>query len=399
MSSRYACRICTENLVDVFIDLGSAPPSNAYLSDPDAPETWLPLRVYSCGNCGLVQLPDHASAEDVFGGEYLYFSSYSASWVEHARQFAVRVVERFKPDLVIELASNDGYCLRHFQQLGVDVLGVEPAPNVARVAIDRGVPTLRRFFGREVAEQLVRDGVRPDVVYGANVLAHVPDLHDFVGGAAELVTDDGVVIFEFPHLLRLVEDCQFDTIYHEHYSYFSLHAVRRVLREHGLFLYDVEHLTTHGGSVRVYASKGTRIVSDALSRSLDAEADARLTASDTREAFQRRARGAADDLLRFLLDAGGRVAAYGAAAKGNTLLNYARVRGDLVRFAVDDNPHKQGRYLPGSRIPVVPPGILEASANELDYVLVMPWNLHAEIAKKFEHLDVEAVSPVDVGSW
>ena len=379
------CRLCSAPLRSTFVDLGVQPFANAYLK-PEAlhrPETFYPLHAWVCDACLLVQLEAFESPETIFG-DYAYFSSYSASWLRHAEQYATMARERFaltRDALVVEVASNDGYLLRNFTAAGIPVLGIEPARNVAAEAERNGIPTRAEFFGRALARRLVDEGVRADLLIGNNVLAHVPDLDDFVGGLAILLRPQGTLTMEFPHLMRLIEQGQFDTIYHEHFSYFSLLAAERAFAAHGLHLYDVEELSTHGGSLRVYVGHGVRPPSASLEALRRAEEAAGMHRLETYTGFGPTAARVKRDLLRFLVDAraaGRRVVGYGAPAKGNTLLNYCGVRTDLLDFTVDRSPHKQGCFLPGTRIPVLAPeAILEARP---EYVLILPWNLRDEIA-------------------
>lgn len=383
-----ACRACGAPLERVFVDLGSSPLANSYLSteDLERPEPFYPLTVRVCERCWLCQLPEVARPEQIFT-DYAYFSSYSSTWVEHARRYAEAMLERFglgAASQVVEIASNDGYLLRHFRDRGVPVLGVEPAANVAEAARAIGIPTEVRFFGREAAADLAARGFAADLLLGNNVLAHVPDLADFVGGLAALLKPAGVLTMEFPHLVRLVEGNQFDTIYHEHYSYLSLVAVERVFATHGLELFDVEELATHGGSLRVFARRrdgAARERAAAVDQLLERERTAGVETLAWYEAFAERVRETKRKLLTFLIEArraGKRVAGYGAPAKGNTLLVYCGIRGDFVDFTVDRSPHKQGRYLPGSRIPIrAPEAIFE---EKPDFVLILPWNLRDEIS-------------------
>ncbi len=370
------------------VDLGSSPLANSFLSaaDLERPECWYPLCVYVCERCWLAQLPAVATPEAIFG-DYAYFSSYSTSWVEHARRYCDAMVERFDLDAssrVVEVASNDGYLLRHFVARGVPVLGIEPAANVAAAAVAAGVPTEVRFFGRATAAELVGRGCAADLLLGNNVLAHVPDLNDFVAGLARLLTPGGVLTMEFPHLERLVEGHQFDTIYHEHFSYFSFVAVERVFAAHGLALFDVEELPTHGGSLRVFAQRADSgrqpraAAVDALARR---ERERGVESAAYYQAFAERVRETKRKLLEFLIRekrAGRSIVAYGAPAKGNTLLVYCGIRADFLDFTVDRSPHKQGRFLPGTRLPIhAPERIFE---HRPDYVLILPWNLREEIS-------------------
>jgi SAM-dependent methyltransferase len=386
-----SCRFCAAPLSLVLADLGSSPLANSYLTAEAlaGAEKRYPLTVYVCERCWLAQLPEAASPEEIFAADYAYFSSYSASWVEHARRYCEAMIERFgfgADSQVIEVASNDGYLLRHFVTRGVPVLGVEPAANCAEAARAIGVPTEVRFFGLEAARDLAARGFAADLLLGNNVLAHVPELNDFVAGLAHLLKPTGVLTLEFPHLVRLVAENQFDTIYHEHFSYFSLASVERVLAAHGLELFDVEELPTHGGSLRLYGQRRGEGDQPVGERVLDLRRREREAGVETRayyEAFAERVRETKRKLLTFLIGAkraGKSIAAYGAAAKGNTLLNYCGVGTDFVGYVVDANPHKQGRWLPGSRIPIhAPAKIFETRP---DYVLILPWNLEAEITEQ-----------------
>lgn len=394
MTPSLACRHCGAPLSRVFCDLRASPPSNSFLRPDDLlrGETAYPLRVYLCDACTLVQLPEHAPAEAIFD-DYAYFSSYSESWLAHARAYCDMIAGRLGlggDSLVVELASNDGYLLQYLRARGIPVLGIDPSRNVAAAAEARGVPTLVDFFGRRLARRLRQEGRAADLILGNNVLAHVPDVNDFVGGIRELLAPGGVVTMEFPHVVRLVEDVQFDTIYHEHFSYFSLHTARRIFAAAGLTIFDVEELPTHGGSLRIFARHRenealpvSRAVLDLAAR----EAAGGYDRPQGYEGFEDKVRRIKRDLLRFLLDLrerGERIVGYGAPAKGNTLLNYCGIGTDLLDYTVDRNPMKQGRYLPGTRIPVREP---EAIAQDKpDYVLVLPWNIRAEIMGQLAHI-------------
>jgi hypothetical protein len=391
------CRFCGAPLTQVFVDLGASPLANSYLEPADLArsEAFYPLCVYVCGECLLVQLPEEERPEAIFS-DYAYFSSYSDSWLRHARVYAESMIERFGfggDHQVIEIASNDGYLLRWFKEWGVPVLGVEPAGNVAAAAEAAGIPTAVRFFGAATARELVAGGKRADLLVGNNVLAHVPDLNDFVAGLKLLLAPAGVLTMEFPHLLRLMAEDQFDTIYHEHYSYFSFATVLKVFAAHGLTLFDVEELPTHGGSLRIYArhdEDAARPVGERVADLLAREAAAGLGNLETYRSFGERVRRVKWGLLRFLIEtreAGKSIAGYGAPAKGNTLLNYCGIRTDLLDYTVDRSPHKQGRYLPGVRIPIHGPDRLRETRP--DYVLILPWNLKEEIVEQM----------ADVRSW
>jgi len=385
------CRFCQAPLSEVLIDLGHAPISNAFLDERQLaePETHFPLKVLVCSACRLAQTADYEKPAALFTDSYVYFSSFSTSWLDHARRYVEAVTARFglgPASQVVELASNDGYLLQYFHARGIPVLGVEPAANTAAAAQAKGITTVVDFFGMRLAERLAAEGRRADLLLGNNVLAHVPDIGDFVGGMALLLKPDGVITMEFPHLMRLVEHNQFDTIYHEHYSYLSLTAVRRVFESRGLALFDVEELPTHGGSLRIYARHAAcarHPATPRLAALLRREQESGLETPDYYRGLQPRALAAKLQLLEFLVAqkrAGRTVAAYGAAAKGNTLLNYCGVTRDLVACVADASPHKQGKYLPGSHIPVVTPGALRALRPDL--VLILPWNLQDEITRQ-----------------
>lgn len=356
----------------------------------DRMEPFYPLRVFVCSACFLVQIREYVAAEDIYG-DYAYFSSFSTSWLEHARRYAQQMIARFGLDAssrVIEVASNDGYLLQYFVEQGIPALGIEPAANVAKAAREKGIETVVRFFGRRFAQELADSGVRADLLLGNNVLAHVPDLNGFVAGLKILLARDGVVTMEFPHLMRLIEQNQFDTIYHEHFSYLSFMIVCRVFREHGLTVFDVDELPTHGGSLRVYArhdGDGDRPVASAVDNLLQREQDAGYGELATYLQFRVKAEAAKRALLRFLIEAkeeGRRIAGYGAPGKGNTLLNYCGIRTDFLDYTVDRSPHKQGMYLPGTRIPIHSPEKIEETRP--DYVLILPWNLKDEIMDQLQ---------------
>lgn len=388
MTDRY-CRFCQAPVDQPFVDLGSTPLANAYLTEADLarPEPSYPLRAFVCTQCWLVQADSFVPPEDIFS-HYAYFSSYSDSWVEHARRFTEMARRRFGLDStshVIEVASNDGYLLKHFVSAGVPVLGIEPAGNVAEVARAIGVPTEARFFGRETAADLVARGLSADLVIGNNVLAHVPDINDFVGGFARVLKPDGVISLEFPHLLRLIEGVQFDTVYHEHFYYLSLLAVETVLAAHGLKVFDVEELPTHGGSLRVLACRSGSAAHPAGAGLAKVRADeqaAGLDRVETYAAFQRRVTPIRDGLRAFLDGArasGRSVVAYGAAAKGNTLLNVCGVGTDRIAYVVDRNPAKQDHFLPGSHLPIYAPERI--AETRPDYLLILPWNIRDEVMR------------------
>lgn len=388
------CRFCSAAITLRLVDLGSAPPSNAYLTK-DAlgkAESWFPLSVVVCEKCWLVQT-EYSPAEALFDPEYAYFSSFSESWLAHAERSVAEARERFglgPSSHVVEVAANDGYLLQFVKRRGIPCTGIEPTRSTADAARKKGIPIVEEFFGTALAERLVRDGKAADATFANNVLAHVPDILDFVRGFRVLLKDDGVAQFEFPHLVKMIEDVSFDTIYHEHYSYLSLTAVQRIFDEAGLSLFDVATLSTHGGSLRVFAQRkdtGRRPVTERLTSLLAKEASAGVKTPAYYGRFQVETDRIKDDFLRFLLDAkkaGKKVVGYGAAAKGNTLMNYAGVRPDLVGFVVDRNPAKQDKFLPGSRIPIVP----EARIREErpDYVVLFPWNLKTELDQQLAYV-------------
>jgi len=391
------CRHCGQELRHSFLDLGSSPPSNAYLKRDDLsrPEIYYPLRVRICESCWLAQTEDYAGADELFNAEYAYFSSTSTTWLDHAARYVAGIVPRLgltPSSFVIEIASNDGYLLKHFVARGIPCLGIEPTASTAAVAERAGIPVSREFFGERLGRDLAASGRRADLIIGNNVYAHVPDINDFTRGVQAALKPGGTVTFEFPHLLSLLESCQFDTVYHEHFSYLSLDAVRRIFEAVGLRVWDAEELPTHGGSLRVYGCHDAddRPATAAVARILEMETLAGLRTLRPYLEFQVRAEQIKDDLLSHLIAAkraGKRVAAYGAAAKGNTLLNFAGVRSDLVAFVCDAAPSKQGMFMPGSRIPIVPPG--ELARRRPDEVLILPWNLASEVMRQQQPL-VEA---------
>lgn len=394
MTCSIACRGCGAPLCAPFLDLGPTPLANSYLAPDDLvrAEPFYPLGVYICAKCFLMQVPPVQSPEAIFG-DYAYFSSYSTTWLAHAEAYARRMVDDLSLDsrsLVIEIASNDGYLLRPFQQRGIPVLGVEPARNVARVAQARGIPTLVDFFGARLADDLSRTGRQADLLVGNNVLAHVPDLDDFVDGLRRVLKPGGLITLEFPHVLRLIEENQFDTIYHEHLSYLSLAVVSTLFQRHGLTVVDVEELPTHGGSLRVHGrhrDDPTAPPTGRVAGLIAAEEAAGLTTLEYYQRFARRVHETKRALLELLITtkrSGATVVAYGAAAKGNTLLNYCGVRTDFVEYAVDRNPHKQGRYLPGTRIPIFAPERISETRPE--FVLILPWNLRTEITRQLSEI-------------
>jgi hypothetical protein len=392
MSSGHVCRLCGANLTHSFVDLGMSPLCESYLAADaiDAPETFYPLRVLLCTECLLVQLPAYVSGEHIFS-DYAYFSSYSTSWVAHARRYADEMTAKLGLDgdsLVTEVASNDGYLLQHFLASGIPVLGVEPAGNVAAVAIERGVRSVVEFLGPETGKRIAAEYGQADLVAGNNVFAHVPDIRGFADGLRALVKETGLVTLEFPHLLRLIERRQYDTIYHEHFSYLSLLTASRALEVAGLRVVDVEELATHGGSLRVHArpTEAAASPSARVKAVLDLEEAAGLHTVEGHQGFAGDVLKIKSDLLSFLIEAaaeGKTVAGYGAPGKGNTLLNHCGIRADLLSYTVDRSPYKQGMFLPGTHIPIHAPEKIEETKP--DYILVLPWNLREEISTQLEY--------------
>jgi len=388
------CRFCQTPLHAVFLDLGSAPPSNAFLNadELNTPEMYFPLRLYTCSECHLVQVDEVQKHDALFSGDYVYFSSYSRTWLAHAERYVARTVERLGLDpnsLVMEIASNDGYLLQYVKARGIPCIGIEPTAGTAAAARERGIETIEQFLGERFAREFAATRRAADLVIANNVLAHVPDLNDFVCGLGAVLAPNGVVTAEFPHLLQLVAQRQFDTIYHEHFSYFSFHTAQRVFAAHGLRIWDVEELPTHGGSLRLWAcrDKATHRDTPAIAALLAKESAAGMLAMDYYHGFQPVADGIKNNFLAFLINVkhnGKQVVGYGAAAKGNTLLNYAGVRSDLLGYVVDASPHKQGRYLPGSRIPVVAESRIRESRP--DFVVILPWNLREEITAQLGYI-------------
>lgn len=389
------CRHCAADLSLPMVDLGSSPPSNAYLTEAtlDAPETWYPLRVLVCTTCWLAQTEDFAKRDAFFSNDYAYFSSFSDSWLSHSRSYVDAMVARYGlgPDsLAIEVASNDGYLLQYVREAGVGALGIEPTRSTAAAARAKGVETIEEFFGAVLADRLVAEGRSADLTVANNVLAHVPDINDFARGFAIVLKPAGVATFEFPHLLRLLAETQFDTVYHEHYSYLSLTAIERVFAAAGLQIFDVEELATHGGSLRVFAQRadtGRRAVTGRPAAVLVAEEAAGMRTPQPYLALQTRAERIADAFGAFLIDAkaaGKQVAGYGAAAKGNTLLNFAGVRPHLLPWIVDRNPAKAGKFVPGMRIPIVSEERLREERP--DYVVILPWNLTDEVTRQLDYI-------------
>ena len=389
------CRHCHTELTLPLVDLGSAPPSNAYLTHATlhAPEKYFPLRVLVCTECWLTQTEDFADAGELGSAVYAYFSSFSTTWLKHAEKYVDDMSQRFALNVnsrIVEVAANDGYLLQFAKARGIPCLGIEPTTSTADAARAKGIEIVEEFFGVALATKLVAQGRQADLTAANNVLAHVPDINDFVSGFATLLKPAGVATFEFPHLMRLVTENQFDTIYHEHYSYLSLIAVKRIFEHNGLSVFDVEELPTHGGSLRIYAQRrdsGLQALSPRVAALLESETAAGMDGEAFYAGFQARANKVKNDLLVFLIEAqraGKSVAGYGAAAKGNTLLNYAGIRPDLIHFVVDRNPAKQDKFLPGCRVPIVAEAHLKQSRP--DYVIILPWNLRAEVVEQLAYI-------------
>ena len=388
------CRFCSSSLKHTLVDLGMSPLCESYLTADqlNQMEAFYPLHVYVCAECFLVQLEEYVSPNDIFS-EYAYFSSFSDSWLQHSKNYTDLMVERFginPKSFVVELASNDGYLLQYFVQKGISVLGVEPAANVAKSAIEKGVPTLIKFFGEKLAREMVNEGKGADLIIGNNVLAQVPDLNDFVKGMKILLKPGGVITMEFPHLMRLIEENQFDTIYHEHFSYFSFIAVEKIFSYHGLNLFDVEKLTTHGGSLRIYASHrddNTNPVGERVTNLKKREVAGGLTSLNYYFSFGEKVKETKRKLLEFLIKVkreGKSVCGYGAPGKGNTLLNYCGIRTDFLEYTVDRNPYKHGKFTPGTHIPIFPPDKIQETRP--DYLFILPWNFKDEIMKQMSYI-------------
>jgi len=389
------CRFCKTELKHVFIDLVNSPASNSFITEQqlNEPEVFYPLKVYTCHKCFLVQVDEYKKSDAIFNSDYVYFSSYSTTWLAHAREYTNRMIERFgynSNSQVIEIASNDGYLLQYFHQKGIPVLGIEPTANTAKVAVEKGVNTLVDFFGVRLASELKAKNMQADLLLGNNVLAHVPDIVDFVKGLKLALKPQGVVTMEFPHLMQLVENNQFDTIYHEHFSYLSFGTVQRIFSAQGLELFDVEELPTHGGSLRIYGKHQedtSKPVSPAVAALLQKEDSKGMNTMAWYSNFQQKALTVKLDLTELLLQLkrdNVTVAAYGAAAKGNTLLNYCGIKNDLIDFVVDANPNKQGKWLPASHIPVMNEAHLKETKPQ--YVIILPWNLKEEITRQLAYI-------------
>lgn len=388
------CRYCKHELSHEFVDLGFSPPSNAFLKNEqlNAPETYYPLKIMVCEACFLVQIDEFAKHDDIFNADYAYFSSFSTSWLAHAKAYTEMMTQRFglnSESQVMEIASNDGYLLQYFQAKNIPVLGIEPTANTAAVAIEKGIESVIDFFGVRLATELAKTR-KADVLLGNNVLAHVPDINDFVGGMKIVLAEKGVITMEFPHLLQLIDKNQFDTIYHEHFSYLSFSTVQKIFESKGLVMFDVEEIPTHGGSLRIYAKHqedDNQAISPNVTALLAKEKAFGLTDLAIYQNYQAKADKVKDDFLAFLIQAkkeGKSVIGYGAAAKGNTLLNYAGIRKDLIHYVVDASPYKQNKFLPGVHIPVLSQA--KISETKPDYVVILPWNLKEEISQQLSFI-------------
>lgn len=388
------CRFCNTKLKHQVVSLGSSPLSNSFLTEEQLQksESFYPLEVYVCDNCFLVQLQEFESPEHIFS-DYAYFSSYSDTWLKHAEEYVNKMIHSYSMDhksFAVEIASNDGYLLQYFVKAGIPVLGIEPAANVAEVARQKGIPTVTIFFGSTTAVRLAQEKKKADLLLGNNVLAHVPDINDFVVGLKILLAPQGVITMEFPHLMRLMEEVQFDTIYHEHFSYLSFMTVEKIFSAHGLDLFDVEELSTHGGSLRIYArhkDDDTKLISSRVHELRQTEIDAGYADINFYLNFDNKVKAIKRNILKFLIKAkeeGKSIVGYGAPAKGNTLLNYCGIRTDFIGYTVDRNPHKQSRYLPGSHIPIFSPE--KVKETRPDYLFILPWNLKDEIMEQMNHI-------------
>ena len=389
------CRYCKKELTHEFADLGFSPPSNSFLTEAqlNEPETFFPLKIMVCDQCFLVQIDEFAKHDDIFSSDYAYFSSFSSGWLAHAKAYTEMMTARFgfnSSSQVIEIASNDGYLLQYFKEKNIPVLGIEPTANTAAAAKEKGIDSVVDFFGVRLAKKLAGENIKADLLLGNNVLAHVPDINDFAEGLKILLKPTGVITFEFPHLLQLIDKNQFDTIYHEHFSYLSLIAVQQIFESKGLELFDVEEVTTHGGSLRIFAKHGEDLsqeISPRVKQMLEKEEAFGLKDISVYRDFQQKAEKVKNDFTAFLISAkneGKRVAAYGAAAKGNTLLNFAGTKKDLLAFVVDASPHKQNKYLPGVHIPVV--NEEKIKTDKPDYIVILPWNLKEEISFQLKYV-------------
>jgi C-methyltransferase C-terminal domain/Putative zinc binding domain/Methyltransferase domain len=389
------CRFCKTELDNVFIDLVNSPASNSFLTAEqlNEPETFYPLKVYTCPQCFLVQVDEYKKSDAIFDSDYVYFSSFSTSWLQHAKAYTDMMAERFgfnERSQVIEIASNDGYLLQYFKEKNIPVLGIEPTANTAAAAKEKGIDSVGDFFSTKLATALTAKNIKADLLLGNNVLAHVPDIVDFVGGMKIILKETGVITMEFPHLMQLVDNNQFDTVYHEHFSYLSFYTVKQIFESQGLEMFDVQEIPTHGGSLRIFAkhkNDSSKPISENVATLLKKEAGKGMTGLAYYDHFQQQALTIKLDITEFLIDqkrAGKKVAAYGAAAKGNTMLNYCGIKSDLIEFVVDANPHKQNKFLPASHIPVVNEQYLKDAKP--DFVIIFPWNLKDEITKQLSYI-------------
>jgi len=389
------CRFCKTPLTHEFIDLGESPPSNSYLLKEELSEheNYFLLKLFVCENCFLVQIDEHKKATEIFNKEYAYFSSFSTSWLAHAKAYTEMMVARFhfnSKSQIIEIASNDGYLLQYFKEKNISVMGIEPTANTAAVAKEKGIESVIDYFGTSLAKKLITKNIYADLLLGNNVLAHVPNINDFVGGMKIILKKDGIITMEFPHLYQMVEQNQFDTIYHEHFSYLSFTTVRKIFAAQGLELFDVQEIPTHGGSLRIFAKHSenkNQPISDNVEKLLLKEKNAGMNEINYYKGFQEKAIKVKNDLLKFLLEQKRNkknIAAYGAAAKGNTLLNYCGIKNDLINFVVDASPHKQGKYMPASHIPIV--NEAEIRNSKPDFIIILPWNIKDEIMKQLSYV-------------
>jgi len=400
------CRFCKTELTNLFIDLVNSPASNSFLTreELNEPETFYPLKVYTCHHCFLVQIDEYKKSDEIFNNKYVYFSSYSSSWLHQAKNYTEMMMKRFgynEHSQIIEIASNDGYLLQYFKEKNIPVLGIEPTENTAEVARQKGIPSINEFFGEKLAKELISKNIKADLLLGNNVLAHVPDIVDFVKGLKIMLNPDGVITMEFPHLMQLVDNNQFDTIYHEHFSYLSFYTVKQIFESAGLEMFDVDEIPTHGGSLRIYAKHkqdNTKKISANVDALLNKEKNKGMTELSYYRHFSERAEKVKLDLLEFLISRkkdNKKVAAYGAAAKGNTLLNYCGVKNDLIGYVIDANPYKQNKYLPASHIPVTNESFLKN--DKPDFILILPWNLKDEIMNQLSYVkdwDAKFVIPI-----
>ena len=389
------CRFCKTPLAHVFIDLNNSPASNSFLTKEqlNEPEIFYPLKVFICDKCFLVQVDEYKKSDAIFSSDYVYFSSFSTSWLAHAKEYTKKMTDRFALNAnskVVEIASNDGYLLQYFKEQNIPVLGIEPTANTAKAAAQKGIETVVDFFGVRLAKELAAKNIKADLLLGNNVLAHVPDIVDFVAGMKILLKENGIITMEFPHLMQLVDNNQFDTIYHEHFSYLSFHTVKQIFESQGLQLFDVEEIPTHGGSLRIYATHKENTqqnISENVNNLLQKEYSKGINALDYYNNFQQKALKVKLDISDFLIKQkrdNKKIAAYGAAAKGNTLLNYCGIKSDLINFVVDANPHKQSKFLPASHIPVMNEDELKKAKP--DYVIILPWNLKTEITAQLNYI-------------